>query len=72
MENCKEKLNYLLDLKKTKKEPNKIERDQFSCAWENLVVEEDYSDDAEYYLYNGFTYCERHRCIDSSVIVKIH
>ena len=57
MENCKEKLNYLLDLKKTNKEPNKIERDQFSCAWENLVVEEDYSDDAEYYLYNGFTYC---------------
>lgn len=57
MENCKERLDYLLELKKTKKDPNKIERDEFDNAWKSLVAEEGYSDSAEYYLYNGLTYC---------------
>ena len=57
MDNYKEVLEYLIELKKTKKEPNRIERDQFTEAWQCLVAAEGYSDDADAYLYNGFTYC---------------
>ncbi len=57
MDNYKEVLEYLIDLKKTKKEPNRIERDQFTEAWQCLVAAEGYSEQADSFLYNGFTYC---------------
>lgn len=50
-------LNDLLLLKKKKKEPNKLDRAQFSSEWTNLVETEGFSSDAEYYLYNGFVFC---------------
>lgn len=57
MDNCKEVIEYLIELKKTKKEPNRIERDQFVEAWQKLVADEGYSEAADIYLYSGFTYC---------------
>lgn len=57
MDNYMEVLDYLIELKKTKKEPNRIERDQFIEAWQKLVADEGYSEAADTYLYNGFTYC---------------
>ena len=57
MDNYKEVLEYLIELKKTKKEPNRIERDQFIEAWQKLVADEGYSEAADIYLYSGFTYC---------------
>lgn len=57
MDNYKEVLEYMIELKKTKKEPNRIERDQFAEAWQNLVATEGYSQDADAFFYNGFTYC---------------
>lgn len=57
MDNYKEMLEYLIELKKTKKEPNRIERDQFIEAWQKLVAYEGYSEAADIYLYSGFTYC---------------
>ena len=50
-------LNDLLSLKKKKKEPNKLDRAQFSSEWTNLVDAEGFSSNAEYYLYNGFVFC---------------
>jgi hypothetical protein len=57
MDNYNEVLEYLIELKKIKKEPNRVERDQFTEAWQCLVEAEGYSEDAEAFLYNGFTYC---------------
>lgn len=57
--NCVDTLEYLLKIKseKKKKEPSKIERDQFCAAWVRLAVGEGYSERAERYLYNGVSYC---------------
>ena len=57
MDNYVEVLKYLIELKKTKKEPNRMERDQFTEAWNALLCNEGYSVLAEEYLYKGFTYC---------------
>jgi hypothetical protein len=60
MENdCIDTLEYLLKIKsgKKKKEPSKIERDQFCAAWVKLTVSDGYSERAERYLYNGVSYC---------------
>ena len=57
MDNYVEVLKYLIELKKTKKEPNRLERDQFTEAWNALLRNEGYSALAEEYLYKGFTYC---------------
>lgn len=57
MDNYVEVLKYLIELKKTKKEPNRLERDQFTEAWNTLLRNEGYSALAEEYLYKGFTYC---------------
>lgn len=57
MENYKEILEYLIELKKTKKDPNKFERDQFAQAWLRLVSDEGYSSSADLYLFGGYTYC---------------
>lgn len=57
MENYVELLNHLIELKKTKKEANKIERKQFIEAWKAMLSSEGYSSKAEGYLYKGFTYC---------------
>jgi len=57
--NCIDTLEYLLKIKseKKKKEPSKIERDQFCAAWVKLAIGEGYSERAEQYLYNGVSYC---------------
>ena len=57
--NCVDTLEYLLKIKseKKKKEPSKIERDQFCAAWVRLAASEGYSERAERYLYNGVSYC---------------
>lgn len=57
--NCVDTLEYLLKIKseKKKKEPSKIERDQFCAAWVRLAAGEGYSERAERYLYNGVSYC---------------
>lgn len=57
--NCVDTLEYLLKIKseKRKKEPSKIERDQFCAAWVRLAACEGYSERAERYLYNGVSYC---------------
>lgn len=57
MENYKEKLEYLIGLKKTKKDPNSTERAEFDEAWVNCARAEGFSEDTEAYLYNGFVYC---------------
>ena len=57
MESNIERLKYLISLKKEKKEANKLERDEFFLDWTNLAEEEGFSDRAEEFLYNGFTYC---------------
>lgn len=57
MDNYQEKLEYLIGLKKTKKDPNKIERAEFEEAWMSCAKAEGFSDNTETYLYNGFTYC---------------
>ena len=57
MDNYVEVLKYLIELKKTKKEPNRLEQDQFAEAWNALLRNEGYSALAEEYLYKGFTYC---------------
>ena len=57
MDNYAEVLKYLIELKKKQKEPNKLERDQFTEAWTALLRNEGYSALAEEYLYRGFTYC---------------
>ena len=49
-------LDYLIELKKTKKDPNVIERKKFIQAWTEMVNKEGYIASEEY-LYNGFTYC---------------
>lgn len=51
-------LEYLLKVKsEKKKEPSKIERDQFHTAWVKVSVDEGYSERAERFLYNGVSYC---------------
>ena len=52
-------LEYLLKLKaeKKKKEPSKVERDQFCAAWVMQAASEGYSARMEKYLYNGLSYC---------------
>lgn len=52
-------LEYLIKIKneKKKKEPNKIERDQFCAAWVELAVSEGYTERVERYLYSGVSYC---------------
>lgn len=57
MENYSEKLQELILLKKTKKELNVQERKEFKKAWINCIDVEGYSDNTEFYLYNGFIYC---------------
>lgn len=56
---CIDTLEYLLKIKseKKKKEPSKIERDQFCAAWVKLAVSEGYTERVERYLYNGVSYC---------------
>lgn len=56
---CVDTLEYLLKIKseKKKKDPSKIERDQFYAAWVKLASSEGYSERAERYLYNGVSYC---------------
>lgn len=56
---CVDTLEYLLKIKseKKKKDPSKIERDQFCAAWTKLAASEGYSERAERYLYNGVSYC---------------
>ena len=54
MDNCKEVLEYLIELKKTKKEPNRFERDQFVEAQQKLVAEAGNSEEVDYYLFGGF------------------
>lgn len=52
-------IEYLLKLKaeKKKKEPSKIERDQFGGAWVIQALAEGYSERMERYLYSGLSYC---------------
>jgi|GEM_PF-6265503 len=50
-------LDWLLSLKKKGKEPNRLERAQFSSEWAKLVEREGLSERAEYYLYNGYVFC---------------
>lgn len=52
-------LDYLMTIKKEqkKREPSKLERDQFCAAWVELALQTGYSESAEAYLYNGFSYC---------------
>ena len=57
MENCVERLNYLIALKKTKKDANKLERDEFFYSWIGLIERDGFSEQVEGFLYNGFTYC---------------
>ena len=56
---CVDTLEYLLKIKseKKRKDPSKIERDQFYAAWVKLAASEGYSERAERYLYNGVSYC---------------
>ena len=56
--NCVDTLEYLLKIKseKKKKEPSRIERDEFCSAWVKLAVREGYSERAERYLYNGVSF----------------
>lgn len=55
MENYITKLEYLISLKK--KEPAKLERDDFENTWEKLVQETGFTPEAEKYLYNGLRFC---------------
>ena len=55
MENYTERLEYLVNLKK--KEPNKLERDEFENAWTKYVKQEGFTSDAERYLYTGLRFC---------------
>lgn len=52
-------LDYLLKIKaeKKKKEPSRIERDEYNAAWVKLAVVEGFSERVERYLYNGVSYC---------------
>ena len=50
-------LDWLLSLKKKGKEPNRLERAQFSSEWAKLVEKEGLSERAEYYLYSGYVFC---------------
>lgn len=56
MEKYVEILDYLIELKKTKKDHNDIERRKFIQAWTEMVNKEGYMASEEYF-YNGFTYC---------------
>lgn len=55
MENYTERLEYLVNLKK--KEPNKLERDEFENAWTKYVKQEGFTSNAERYLYTGLRFC---------------
>lgn len=55
MENYITKLEYLINLKK--KEPAKLERDDFEHTWKQLVQETGFTPDAEKYLYSGLRFC---------------
>lgn len=55
MENYTERLEYLVNLKK--KEPNKLERDEFENAWTKYVKQDGFTSDAERYLYMGLRFC---------------
>lgn len=57
MDNYVEKLEYLIGLKESRKEPNKLEREEFSRAWDALIAAEGFSERAENMLYNGFRFC---------------
>ena len=57
MDNYVEVLNYLIELKKKKKDSNKLERDQYTEALNILLRNEGYSARTEGFLYKGFTYC---------------
>jgi len=56
MEPYIQKLDYLLELKKTKKDPNSIESSQFAQAWKELCEKEGYSARSESYLYKGLIF----------------
>lgn len=51
-----QKLEWLLELKKTKKEPNTNERACFYQEWTKLAEQEGFSPAVEKYLYDGFVY----------------
>lgn len=55
MENYITKLEYLINLKK--KEPAKLERDDFEHTWKQLVQETGFTPEAEKYLYSGLRFC---------------
>ena len=58
MENYVATLEYLIGLKKNgKKDPSVIERDDFRIAWAGLVSEAGFNNQAEAFLYEGYTYC---------------
>ena len=52
-------LDYLLKVKaeKKKKEPSRIERDEYCSAWVKLATGEGFTERTERYLYNGISYC---------------
>lgn len=50
-------LDYLLSLKKKKKDFNLTERKRFTSEWTKLINSEGFSPRVEKYLYNGFVFC---------------
>lgn len=48
-------LEFLLN--KKKKDPSKLERDEFCAAWVKLACCDGFTDRTEQYLYNGVSYC---------------
>lgn len=58
MEKYKEMLEYLINLKKNgKKDPSRIEKENFFKAWQDFVCIEGFNSSAEEFLYEGYTYC---------------
>lgn len=57
--NYADTLEYLLNIRreKKKKDPSKMERDEFRAAWVKLAGSEGYSERVERYLYSGVSYC---------------
>lgn len=49
-------LDHLIELKKTKKEPNNIESSHYAQSWKELCEKEGYSERAESYLYKGLIF----------------
>lgn len=58
MEDHIKELSGLMSLKKAgKKESSQMERSQFKISWAGLVTERGFNEEAETFLYEGYTYC---------------